>query len=181
VNTFRFFWNTHRWVGISAAAFLLLIASTGFLLLLKKEYAWIQPPTQVGTAGTLESFLTLEEAWQRVLATKHPDFRTFADLDRIDVRPDKRVYKVRSKHNHTEIQLDAINGEILSSATRRSDFLEELHDGSWFAKPIHDYLMPIVAICVVFLVCSGLGIWLTPILKRRRNKRDRALNQKSAG
>ncbi len=181
MNTFRFFWNTHKWVGISAAAFLLLIASTGFLLLLKKEFAWIQPPTQVGSEGRLEGFLTLEEAWQRVLAAKHPDFRTIDDLDRIDVRPSQRIYKVRSKHNHTEIQVDAINGAILSTETRRSDFLEELHDGSWFAKPVHDYLMPIVALCVVFLVCSGLWIWSAPILKRRRSKRERARTEKGAG
>ena len=167
MNAFRFFWSTHKWVGICAAAFLVITAGTGFLLLLKKEYAWIQPPTQKGSPGALAEFISLEEAWQRCVATGHPDFQTREDLDRIDVRPGKRVYKVRSKHNHSEIQVDAMSGAILSQEERVSDWLEELHDGSWIGKPVHDYVMPLVALCVLFLAGSGLFLWLQPILRRK--------------
>lgn len=171
MNSFRFFWDTHKWVGIGSAAFLLLIAGSGFFLLLKKEYAWIQPPTQTGSEGTLADFLPLDEAWQRCVASGHPDFQEVTDLDRIDVRPDKRIYKVRAKHNHSEIQIDAISGVILSQEERVSDWLEELHDGSWIGKPVHDYVMPLVAIGVYYLVFSGLFLWLQPKWKRRRRKR----------
>ena len=174
MNSFRLFWNTHKWLGVCASAFLVLIAGTGFLLLLKKEFSWIQPPTQVGSPGTLAEFISVEEAWQRCVASGHPDFRTEDDLDRIDVRPGKRVYKVRSVHNHSEIQVDAISGAILSREERVSDWLESLHDGSWFGKPVHDYLMPLVPICVFFLVFSGYFLWLQPIYKRRYRRRQRA-------
>lgn len=182
MNPYRFFWHTHKWVGISAAAFLLLIAVTGFLLLLKKEYSWIQPPTQEAERVPMASplaFLTIEDAWKKVQAQGHPDFESHEDIDRIDVRPAKRIYKFRSKHNHTEIQVDAVTGKVLSVATRRSDFLESLHDGSWFAKPVHDYLMPLVAICLAFLVGSGLWLWVRPILSRRaRRKKQLALGHR---
>lgn len=171
MNTFRFFWNTHKWVGICASAFVLLVAITGFLLLIKKEVAWIQPPTLRGTAGPLEDCLGMDRLWDVVSAAGHPDFQRVEDIDRIDVRLAKRVYKVRSKHNHSELQVDATTGEILGQATRRSDFIESLHDGSWIGKPVHDYVMPIFAIALVFLVFSGIWLWLEPIVKRRRRKR----------
>ena len=174
MNAFRFFWDTHRWIGISIAVFLVISASTGFLLLLKKEFAWIQPPTQKGSAGEVKDFISIQEAWERCQASGHVDFRSIEDLDRIDVRPGRRVYKVRSRHNTSEIQVDAITGEILSQEERVSDWLEELHDGSWIGKPVHDYVMPLVALGVLFLVFSGLFLWLQPKYKRwQRRRRDR--------
>lgn len=179
---FRFFWQAHKWVGITLAVFLLLIAVTGFLLLIKKEATWIQPPTQKGSAAPADAplaFLSIEEAWDRVAAVGHADFRSHEDIDRIDVRPDKRVYKFRSNHNHTEIQIDAVSGAVLSVATRRSDFLEQLHDGSWFGKPVHAYWMPLVAIGVAFLSLSGVWLWIRPILSRRaRRKKQAALGHR---
>lgn len=180
MNTFRFFWHTHKWVGISVAAFLILIAGTGFLLLLKKEFAWIQPPTQQGAEGHFATFISLEEAWKRVEAEGHPDFRSLDDLERIDVRPHKRVYKLRSKHGHSEIQVDAMTGAILSVDTRRSDFIETLHDGSWIGKPVHDYLMPIVALCVLFLALSGCWLWVRPFFTRRKRRRELAARRQPA-
>ena len=178
MNVFKFFWDTHKWVGISIAAFLVITASTGFLLLLKKEYAWIQPPTQKGAEGAMSDFISLEAAWQKVKAENHPDFQSPDDIDRIDVRPDKRVYKVQSKHNEAEIQVDAVTGRVLYKAERVSDWLEDMHDGSWIGKPVHDYVMPLVAIGVLYLVGSGLTLWLNP--KYKRWKRRRADKRKQA-
>lgn len=181
MNAYRFFWQAHKWVGLCAAAFLLLIAVTGFLLLLKKEFAWIQPPTQQGSPGELAAFITLEEAWRQVAAEGHADLRVRTDIERIDVRPDARVYKFRSRRNHTEIQVDAVTGAILDVDTRTSDWLESLHDGSWFAAPVHDYLMPLVAIAVVFLSLSGAWLFVRPILSRRaRRKKQLALGHRRA-
>lgn len=171
MQTFRFFWTTHKWVGVSVALLLVTSAVTGFLLLLKKDYAWLQPPTQVGAPGDLDRFLTLAQAWERVVAHGHPAFRTPADIERIDVRPADRIYKVRSRRDFAEIQVDAVAGTVLSVATRRSDWLETIHDGSWLGGAFHGYVMPLVALCVVFLAFSGCRLWLEPILRRRRHRR----------
>ena len=181
MNTFRLFWDLHKWVGISAAVLVLITAVTGFLLLVKKEFSWIQPPTQAGAEGTIESFITLERAWQSVAALGHPDFGSLDDLDRIDVRPDKRVYKLRSRHNDSEVQVDAVTGAVLARGERVSDWLERIHDGSWIGEPFHDYVMPVFAFCLVFLVFSGMWLWLEPIVKRRRRRRrDAARSREGA-
>ena len=171
MKPFKFFWNTHKWTGICFSLFFLVIAVTGFLLLMKKEFAWIQPPTKVGKKGTEKDFLSMNKLFEIVYAHNHPDFRSLNDIDRVDFRPGKSVYKVRSRHNHSELQVDAVSGEILSQDWRTSDLLEQIHDGSFFAKWIHDFFMPFVSFGLIFLVFSGMWLWLSPIVRKWRKKR----------
>ena len=143
MKLFKFLWSTHKWTGIVLAIVLLNIAITGVFLLYKKDFEWIQPPTRRGTAVEGAKFITTEKLFEVVLAQGHPDFKTVEDIDRVDFRPGRRVHKVRSQQNDTEIQVDAISGKVLSVATRRSDWLERLHDGSLFGDWAHDWLMPV--------------------------------------
>lgn len=180
MDPFRFFWTTHKWTGLSLGLVFLVTAITGLLLLWKKEFSYLQPPTQRGTAAPLEDFLPMDEVWSAVQAHDHPDFRTPDDIDRIDVRPDKHVYKVRSRHNDTEIQIDAATGRVLSVETRRSDFLERIHDGSWISDDVKVFVMPVIALGLVFLVFSGTWIWMHPKIRRARKRKAHA-QQKTAG
>lgn len=164
---FRFFWHGHKWVGIVLALWLLLITVTGFLLLLKKKVDWIQPPIQRDRPGSVEAIISLETLLEVVLAQQHPDFQTLEDIDRVDFRPGHRIFKVIATDHHAEIQVGAISGEVLSVATRRSDLLEQLHDGSFFGGLVHAWLMPLLAAGLVFLTGSGLWVWLAPLLRRR--------------
>lgn len=173
MNTFRFFWTTHKWTGICLASVFVVTAVTGFLLLFKKRADWIQPPTQTGVAAPLEDWISIDAAWSKIEALGHADFKSIDDVGRIDVRIKQRVYKVHSKHNNTEVQLAARDGAVLSVATRRSDWLEDLHDGSFIGAPFRDYVMPVVALGLLFLVFSGIWLWMEPIVKRRRRKRAR--------
>ncbi len=170
VKTFKFFWTTHKWAGIIAAVIFVLIACTGFLLLLKKEYAWIQPPTMKGAPGEPADFITAATLFDIVLAEDHPDFQSLDDVDRVDFRPGKRIYKVQSQHNYMEMQVDAVTGDVLHVQARMSDLLENLHDGSFFGDWVHAYVFPIVALVLLFLVFSGLWLWIEPIVRRRRRK-----------
>ena len=109
LKTFKFFWNTHKWTGITLALILMVMACTGFLLLLKKKYHWIQPTTMEGASGGVEDFISSQRLFEVVLSAGNPAFRTFADIDRVDFRPHDRVFKVRSNSLH-EIQVDAVTG-----------------------------------------------------------------------
>ena len=100
--------------------------------------------------------------------------RQAAPRFRVDFRPGKRVHKVRSVHNHAEMQVDAVTGEILNVAWRPSDLLENLHDGSFFSDTAHAWLMPIVAVGLLFLSGSGIYLWLSPIFRKRKRRRRRA-------
>jgi uncharacterized iron-regulated membrane protein len=170
MKLFRLFWNIHKWTGIFAAVFFLVICITGALLLLKKNFDYLQPPTQRGAEGELADFLPIQDVLAAAFESGHPDFRSIDDVDRIDVRPGKRVHKVRSKHNYAEIQVDAITGEILSIDVRRSDLIEHIHDGSIVGDWFKVWFMPLVALSLLGLVVTGLWIWIHPIIRRKRRK-----------
>ncbi|MBT3318001.1 PepSY domain-containing protein, partial [bacterium] len=138
---YKFFRLTHKWTGIILAVVLLNIAVSGFLLIVKKDFDWIQPPTQKSEGGSVAQFITIEKLYEIVLSQDHPDFKLPTDIDRIDVRPGKAIYKVKSEHNYSEIQVDAVSGKVLSRATRNSDLIEKLHDGSFYGNWVHDWLM----------------------------------------
>lgn len=167
MRLFRFFRVGHQWVGIVLSVWLLLLSVTGFLLLIKKKVDWIQPPTRCDTAGEVADLISLQDVAAVVLAQEHPDFQTFADIERIDFRPAQRVFKVISRRHDAEIQVGAVSGEALSIATRRSDLLERLHDGSFFGGFVHAWFSPLVAASVVFLTVSGWWLWLAPHRRRR--------------
>lgn len=174
MTLFKTLWDLHKWIGLSICLVVAVTAVTGFLLLVKKEFSSIQPPTQEGAEGTVEQFLPISEVFAAVHASGNPAFATADDIDRIDLRPGERVHKVRSKHGYEEIQVCAVTGAILSEAWRPSDLIESIHDGSWFAAVWHDYGMPIVALCLLFLSVSGVVIWAIPVLRKRRRARERA-------
>ena len=170
MKLFKFLWTAHKWTGIILGVVFLQFAVTGFLLLSKKDYAWIQPPIQQGAEGEVGDFITLQEVFTRVFDRNHPDFKSLEDIDRVDFRPGARVHRVHSKHNYAEIQIDAITGKVLSEDWRASDLIEDLHDGQFYAAWTHNYLMPVVAISLACLWLSGLYMWLWPVIQKRRRK-----------
>lgn len=170
MKSFKLFWNIHKWVGIVIAIVVLNLAVTGFLLLIKKNVAWIQPPEKRGVAKN-EFGIQFDDI---VAACRnHPELeiQSWDDVNRLDVRPGKGMVKVRA-NNDWEAQIDLSTGEVMQVAHRASDFIETIHDGSFYHDAVHAYLMPTSAICMIVLVISGFWIWLEP--KFRRAKRRRA-------
>lgn len=168
---YRFFWDLHKWTGVVLAIAFAGVAVTGFLLLVKKDFDGLQPPTRSGADGGVERFVSLQDLFDSVLAHGHPDFQSLDDIDRIDFRPGKRVHKVRSRHHHREMQVDAVTGEVLVVDWRPSDLIESIHDGSFFGSAVHGYFMPLVALGLLFLVFTGLYLWLAPVLRKRAKRR----------
>ncbi len=169
MRPFKFCWELHKWIGIVLSIILINISVTGLLLLEKKNCEWIQPATYKGQEGTVSDFISVQAALDAVLDCNHPDFGDLDAVDRIDMRPSKRVYKVRSKTNYAEIQIDAVTGQILNKGRRNSDMLEQLHDGSLFGDWAHDTLMPLVAVTNIILALSGLYLWLAPKLRKKKS------------
>lgn len=172
MTTFRLLWEIHKWIGITLGTILVLSAVTGLLLLVKKDYAWIQPPTQRGTAGPPAEIAAIHEVYRTVFALGHEAFTTEEDIARIEFRPSHRIYKVRSEHDDLEIQVDAISLQTWGPEPRRSDWLERLHDGQFFGDWAHGWVMPLAAIGFVFLTLTGYLVWLWPKwLRWRRDKK----------
>lgn len=168
---FRTIWLLHRWLGAAVGLVLLLTATTGLLLLVKKDYDWIQPPSMQCAEGPAQELRPLHEVFEAVFALGLPQFRTEADIDRIDFRPGKRLHKVTSKYDDLEVQVCAITLRTSAPRERRSDWLERLHDGSAFGEFAHGRVMPVVALILSFLALSGYVMWLWPKWKRWRKRR----------
>lgn len=171
---FRLLWLLHRWLGVAAGLFLLVSAGTGFLLLLKKDYAWLQPPVRVGTLGPTDALQPLPKVFEAVFALGLPQLRSEADIARVDFRPAQRVHKVVSKHDWLEVQVCATTLATAGPNERRSDWLEALHDGSFFGDFVHGRVMPVVGLILVYLAGSGYVMWLWPKWRRHQQRRAAA-------
>lgn len=164
----------HRWVGIIAALFLLLVAFTGFLLANKGRWDWMRPPeVKAEKSETPSEIVTIERAVSAAFALGHPELRTIKDIDRVDYRPKSNIFKVVSKEGYREVQIDGKTGKVLSNHFRADQFTEDLHDLSFFGDGAHDYFLPLVAIALFALASSGIGLFFTPIVRRWKFEREK--------
>ena len=169
MRAFRLLWLMHRWVGVSIGLALLVTATTGFLLLKKKDWDWIQPPVTVGQPGPVAALKPLQDVYAAVLALGRPEFREEQDIARIEFRPAQGVHKVISRHDRLEVQVCATTLRVSEPRRRVSDLLEQIHDGSWFGDAAHAVVTPAAALALLFLSISGYAMWLWPKWRARRN------------
>lgn len=163
-------WNRklHRWGSILIAVPLLAVICSGILLQFKKESSWIQPPTARG-AGR-EPTVGFDRVLEAVRGVAEAEVRTWDDVDRLDVRPDKGVIKVRC-NNRWEVQVDAQTAEVLQAAVRRSDLIESIHDGSFFFAGAKLWLFAPSAVVLLGLWGTGIYLFALPYLVRRRYRK----------
>lgn len=158
----------HRWGSILTALPLLVIIVTGIILQLKKDWSWVQPATAKSGDPALE--ISFDEILEAAATVESAQISSWDDVDRLDVRPDKGVVKVRA-NNRWEVQIDTKSSEVLQVEFRRSDWLESLHDGSWFGDPVKLWVFFPTAIILLGLWITGIYLWLLPhLIKRRKSK-----------
>jgi len=159
-------WNRklHRWGSISVAIPFLIVIATGLLLQVKKQVSWVQPVEQKGTPGAPS--VSLDALLEAARSVPHAEIQSWSDVDRMDVRPSKGLVKVIGK-SRWEVQVDAASGAVLQTAFRRSDWLETLHDGSWFHPLAKLWLFLPSGVIVFGLWITGIYLFLLPIRARR--------------
>lgn len=174
VRTFRWL---HRKIAIPLLIFFFFIALTGLLLGLKKNTGLLAP-TQKGISSNLADWLPMDslktiavKAFKDSISSKDE-----AELDRIDIRPDKGIAKFTFKNGYWGVQLDCTNGRLLLIEKRRSDFIEDLHDGSIIdnlfgtsGEQIKVVYTTVMGLSLLLLVVSGFWLWYGP--KKMRLKR----------
>ena len=162
----------HRWGSLATLLPFALVLATGLLLQIKKQSAWIQPPTaRASNPG-------VEISWDALLASAasvpESGIASWDDVDRVDVRPGRGIAKIRST-TRWEVQIDTRTGEILHSAHRRSDLIESLHDGSFFGEWVKLGVFLPSGLIVAGLFVTGIWLWWMPhSAKRRRAQRQSA-------
>lgn len=167
MNSNRLNRNTHRWSSIIIALPFLVIIITGILLLLKKEFEYIQPASaKVDNNYPTLSFDKILIAAQGV---KIAEVDSWQAIDRLDVRPNKGIIKVRTKSSW-EIQLDAQTGQVLKVAFRRSDIIEQLHDFTYWQDSANLWFTLPISITLLIIAITGTILFFLPYFRRYKNK-----------
>ena len=148
---------------------LIVMIGAGLLLQLKKEIDWVQPQTLQGITTDVPA-LSMQEMFDVVAAIPEMDVTAWEDLERVDFKPDKGIVKFVSV-TRWEVQLDTTTGEVLQLAYRRSDMIETIHDGSFFAGWTKHYLFFPAAMVLFVLWLTGLYMFFLPYFKKAQKKR----------
>lgn len=158
----------HRWGAIAVGLPFLVVIASGLLLQVKKQVPWVQPVEQRTTVPVPGM------AWETILAAAQsvPQAAVtgWEDIDRLDVRPSKGIVKVITK-SRWELQLALADGALLQTAYRRSDLIEQLHDGSFFGDPAKLWIFLPSGIVVFALWLTGIYLFFLPMLTKRKRSR----------
>lgn len=162
--------------------FFLFISITGLLLGWKKHSnGFILATTAKGSTTELTNWLPLETLRQNALKAFKDSISTEGspEIDRIDLRPEKGVLKFNFKNNFHGIQLDGATGKVLKIETRRSDFIEQVHDGSILDRYIGTnngqvklFYTSIMGIALLIFTVTGFWLWYGPKRMKRISKRE---------
>ncbi|MDM3870469.1 PepSY-associated TM helix domain-containing protein [Porticoccus sp. W117] len=165
----------HHWGSIIIALPLLATIGTGILLMLKKEIEWIQPATQQGEHRDAIPTQSFDQLFAIAKAIPEMELQHWSELERVDVKPGKGVVKFVAANNW-EAQIDTHSGELLLLAKRRSDVIEAIHDGSWFADWAKLGLF--LPSGIVLLVLWLTGIYLFALMHYKRWQKHKRLAAK---
>jgi uncharacterized iron-regulated membrane protein len=179
LRTFR---SLHRYTGALLFFFFFWVGASGLFLGWKKHSGGaILPQTQRGEAEVLAEWMPIDQLADRAVAAlevAEPGAGT--EIDRMDVRPGKGVAKVRFEGHHTEVQVDGATGEVLQIATRHSDWLEALHDGSivegWLGLRggyFKVFYTSVTGIALLLFTITGFWLWYGPKRLRKARRRRR--------
>lgn len=138
------------------------------------------PKSYKGTSTNLADWLPIDSLHTIACNTLHNSVNPnlSLELERIDARPDKGMVKFVFIDHYWGIQIDGSTGEVLHIERRRSDFIENIHDGS-----ILDYLFgtnseilkliytSIMGLSLFGFTVTGFWLWYGPKRMRRKNKK----------
>lgn len=173
--------DIHHWGSIIVAVPIIIMIGAGVLLMLKKEFDWIQPPSkrgegiEVSESGDFNA-KTLPELFAIAKAARPESFDQWSALERVDIKPGRDIVKFVSADNW-EIQIDLVTGDILQTAYRRSDLIESIHDGSYFARWTKLFLFLPAAIVLFILWLTGLYLFFLPHYKRYEKRKKKQLSK----
>lgn len=171
VKRTRDYRKLHRFIGSGLFLFFFVVAITGLLLGWKKHSGgYILPITEKGSSAILSnwvSFDTLSLVAEQAIKQKLQG--AVAEIDRMDVRPDKGTVKVSFKNNYYEVQIDGATAKVLAINLRKSDIIEQLHDGSILdfafnnnSGTIKVVYTSLLGFGLLTLTISGFWLWYNP-------------------
>jgi len=177
-KTLRVVRRVHRTTGALLFTFFFVIAVTGLLLGWKKNSdGLILPKTEQGISTELKNWLPLDTL--QIIAFKtlknSIDKNIDLNLQRIDARPEKGIVKFIFDNHYWGIQLDGASGDVLAITKRRSDFFENIHDGSILdivfgtsGEIIKLIYTSIMGVALLIFTITGFWLWYGPKIMREK-------------
>lgn len=185
VKQTRWYRKIHRWIASLLFIFFIIISITGLLLGWKKNSnGYLLADSHIGTTTEISQWLSFDSLHTIAVQTLNDSIsRDISEIvDRIDARPEKGMVKFVFKADYWAIQLDAATGKVLHIERRRSDLIENIHDGSFIDKLLNinglfklSYTT-IIGGALIMLTITGFWLWYNP--KRIRKKKPTAMSQK---
>lgn len=170
--------KVHYWASFIAAVPILVMIGSGLLLQSKKHWAWVQPSESRGT-GRAPS-IDLEGILASLKTVHEMNVTSWDDVNRLDIRPGRGMVKAWLMNGY-ELQVDLGTGRVLQTAYRRSDLIETIHDGSFFAGDWTKLGLFLPAGLVMLLLwLSGLWMWWVPFISKRRRAPAKAMLERSS-
>lgn len=175
----RVFRKVHRTTGAFLFIFFFFIAVTGLLLGWKKHSGeLILTKSYQGTSTNLKNWLPIDSLHTIAIKTLQDSVSIDLSqkLDRIDIRKDKGMVKFVFADHYWGIQLDGATGKLLYIGQRRSDLIENIHDGSlldsYFKTNngiIKVVYTTIMGLSLLTFTITGFWLWYGP--KRMKKTR----------
>ncbi|MFC4219567.1 PepSY domain-containing protein [Flagellimonas marina] len=184
----RIFRKIHRTTGALLFIFFFFISITGLLLGWKKNTnGAILPESQKGTSTELVEWLSVDSLHTIACTTLHNSVsqNLSLELDRIDIRKDKGMVKFVFVDQYYEVQLDGATGDVLSVGQRKSDFLENVHDGSILDRYLGTsgiiklIYTSIMGISLLMFTITGFWLWYGPKRMRQSGRSSQNPSQKN--
>ncbi|MFP4527960.1 MAG: PepSY domain-containing protein [Candidatus Kapaibacterium sp.] len=178
----------HRITGALLFALFIVMALTGLLLGWKKNSGGlILPESRQGTTSELSDWLPLDDLYIKACEYLRDSVSAGLStrLDRIDSRKSKGMVKFIFKDHYYGVQLDAATGELLQISVRRSDLIENIHDGSILDAIVGSdggqfKLAYTLIMGLALLTFAFTGFWLWYFPRRIRKAKRRAGLQKQS-
>ena len=170
--------KVHFWAALLAALPVLVILASGILLQSKKQWTWVQPKEHRGS-GTVPT-IDFPQIMASLQSVPSLGVAGWDDVDRLDVRPGRGVVKVTLK-SRWEAQIDLASGTMLQTAYRRSDLIESIHDGSFFAGDWTKLGLFLPAgLTLLLLWLSGVWMVWVQLSGKARMKKKREMTRRAA-
>ena len=164
----RFMRQCHRWVSIIITIPFLITLVTGIILATRGFNTWVQPQYDPQTAAGLH--ISFEQILAAARSVPEADIQEWKDVSQIDIRPGPGNIRLRAKKTQWEIQIRGVTGEVTGKGIRRASFLVSLHEGAYFGPIVRYGIFLPSAVGVLFLLVSGVIIFVQPFIVKRKAK-----------
>jgi hypothetical protein len=141
----------------------------------KNTGGFLLAPTYEGSSSDLKTWLSMDSLHTIACRILHDSVSSniSLELDRIDIRKEKGMVKFVFKEYYWGIQLDGATGKLLQIERRRSDFVENIHDGSILDNQLRTngviklIYTTIMGIALLIFTITGFWLWYGPKRMRR--------------